>query len=67
VSAFACFRFEGDPDFEGNIREVLYWSVESVRECVFRQSDGQKVMNYKYGLNVKVGAWGAVFWPRCGE
>jgi len=25
VSAFACFRFEGDPDLQGKIRNVIYW------------------------------------------
>jgi len=30
VDAFACFRFEGDYDMKGNIRDVLYWFVDSI-------------------------------------
>jgi len=30
VSGFACFRFEGDPDLQGKIRNVIYWFLKTL-------------------------------------
>jgi len=50
IAAFACFRFEGDPDFDGNLRNVLYCYELQVAPRFQGLGLGRRLLNHMQNI-----------------